>query len=172
MNDIVFTKWVGLGETARLAREQETILKERLPLSFIKRAAGLSEQLEKNEDGRIAKIRGADLIIPPGDKGIFGDLWLLAQERDCGLDIFLKDIPVRQETIEICEIFSKNPYILPSEGALLISIRDGHGLVYDLKKKNINAAVIGKETASKDRVIINGEDRRFLVPPERETYFE
>ena len=37
--------------------------------------------------------------------GIFGALWELAEASGVGLEIELKKIPIRQETVEICEFF-------------------------------------------------------------------
>lgn len=52
--------------------------------------------------------------------GIFGALWEMAEASGVGLDIDLKKIPIRQETIEICEVYDINPYLLISSGAMLI----------------------------------------------------
>jgi len=74
----------------------------------------------------------------------------------------LKKIPIRQETIEICEYFDLNPYKILSGGCLLIATEDGNGLVMELEKANIPAVVIGKATEGRDRVLINEDERRFL----------
>ena len=50
-----------------------------------------------------------------GEGGIFAALYRLAKEADTGLVVDLKAMPVRQETIEICEYYKLNPYQLPRE---------------------------------------------------------
>ena len=97
--------------------------------------------------------------------GIFGALWELAEASGVGLDITLKKIPIRQETVEICEFFDINPYQIASGGSLLMAAEDGNRLVMDLVKEGIPAVVVGKATAGNDRVLINEEERRFLEPP-------
>ena len=71
--------------------------------------------------------------------GIFGALWELAEASGVGLDITLKKIPIRQETVEICEFFDINPYQLASGGSLLMAAEDGNRLVMDLAKEGIPA---------------------------------
>ena len=41
-----------------------------------------------------------------------------------GLDIDLKKIPIRQETVEVCEALGLNPYILMSSGSMMIAADD------------------------------------------------
>ena len=86
----------------------------------------------------------------------------MGQRGGVGLEIDLKKIPVRQETIEICEFFDLNPYKLVSGGSLLIATEDGNALVRALEQEGISSVVIGKVTDSNDRVLLNGEERRFL----------
>ena len=76
----------------------------------------------------------------------------------------MKRIPVRQETIEICEFFELNPYELVSGGCLLMVADKGYDLVRELEEEHIPAAVIGKTTGDNDRIVINKEERRFLEP--------
>ena len=69
---------------------------------------------------------------------------------------------MKQHTVEICEFFDLNPYKLVSGGSLLIATEDGNALVRTLEQEGIPSVVIGKATDSNDRVLINGEERRFL----------
>lgn len=61
--------------------------------------------------------------------GIFGALWEMAEASGVGLCVDLKKIPIRQETIEICEFFNLNPYQLISSGSMLIGTDHGSQLV-------------------------------------------
>ena len=60
-----------------------------------------------------------------GEGGIFAALYRLAKEADTGLVVDLKAMPVRQETIEICEYYKLNPYQLASTGNILMICDDG-----------------------------------------------
>ena len=83
----------------------------------------------------------------------------------------LKKIPIRQETIEICELFNLNPYQLISSGSMLIGTDHGSQLVDALAKEGIHAAVIGKAVEGNDRVIFNDGEKRFLEPPKADELY-
>ena len=111
-----------------------------------------------------------DLFSTEG--GIFGALWEIAEASGVGLEIDLKKIPLKQETVEICEFFGINPYELISSGSMLMAAKDGNGLVMELEKAGIPAVVIGKATDSNDRVLLNEEERRFLEPPKTDELYK
>ena len=67
--------------------------------------------------------------------GIFGALWEMAEASGVGLEIDLKKIPIRQETVEVCEFFGVNPYLLISSGCMLMAAQDGNHLVRELEKQ-------------------------------------
>ena len=97
--------------------------------------------------------------------GVFGALWEMSERAGVGLHVELKKIPVRQETIEICNYFDINPYQMYGQGALLFGTDRGEALVTELRAKRIPAAVIGRTTQGNDRVIRNGGEIRFLDRP-------
>ena len=98
--------------------------------------------------------------------GIFASLWEIAERAGCGLDIDLKKIPIRQETIEITNYLGVNPYQLISGGALLFIAPDGERAVKKLEEAGINAAVIGITTTGNDRIIRNDDEIRYLDKPQ------
>ena len=53
---------------------------------------------------------GVAAIHDASQGGIFGALWDMAEASGIGLDIDLKKLPIRQDTIEISEFFDINPY--------------------------------------------------------------
>ncbi|MBR2045592.1 MAG: AIR synthase family protein [Agathobacter sp.] len=160
--DIVATKWVGLEGTAILAREKEADLRNRYAQPFIDKAKTFSRMMSIIPEAAVAVSSGASAMHDVSEGGVFGALWELAESAGVGLEIDLKKIPIRQETIEICEYFDVNPYKILSGGCLLIATEDGNGLVMELEKANIPAVIIGKATDSNDRVLLNEEERRFL----------
>ena len=48
------------------------------------------------------------------EEGIISELNRICSEEHCGYVLNLRKIPVLQKTIEICELFSLNPYEIPS----------------------------------------------------------
>ena len=160
--DIVVSKWVGLEGTAILAKEKSGELRTRFPQPFIDKAAVFDQMMSVIPETAVAVKSGVCAMHDVSEGGIFGALWELAECGDVGLEIDLKKIPIRQETIEICEFFDINPYKMMSGGSLLMATEDGNALVRELEKAGIFAAIIGKATASNDRVLLNEDERRFL----------
>ncbi|MBE5888749.1 MAG: hydrogenase maturation factor [Lachnospiraceae bacterium] len=160
--DIVATKWVGLEGTAILAREREEELRTRYAKPFIDNAKVFGQMMSIVPEAAVAIKSGASAMHDVSEGGIFGALWELAESAGVGLEIDLKKIPIRQETVEICEFFDLNPYKIVSGGCLLIATTDGNGMVLELEKVGIPATVIGKATDGNDRVLLNEDERRFL----------
>ncbi|HAG69860.1 MAG TPA: hydrogenase maturation factor [Lachnospiraceae bacterium] len=164
-DDVVITKWIGLEGSAVIAAEKERELTEHFNPSFVRDAMSFSGLVSVKGDSEA--IRGFEIhsMHNASQGGIFGALWELAASAKAGLCIELKEIPVRQETIEIAEFYGINPYELNSGGAMLITAPCGHDVVKALKAAGINAAVAGRITEGRDRVVKNGDDIRFLEPP-------
>ena len=99
------------------------------------------------------------------EAGIFGGLWNLAAAGRVGLDIDLARIPIRQHTVEVCEFFNLNPYMLLSGGCILLAAEKGEETVLALAEEDIEAAVIGRTTSGNDRIIRYDEEIRYLEPP-------
>ena len=164
-DDVVVTKWIGLEGTSIIAREKEDKLKERFSDSFMEKAAGFIKYLSVVPEAAVAVRHGVTAMHDVTEGGIFGALWEVAQASGVGLRIDLKSIPIRQETVEVCEIFGISPYQLISSGSMLITTHDGHELVRKLKEEGINAAVIGKAVEGNDRILVNDDEIRYLEPP-------
>lgn len=163
--DIVVSKWIGIEGTVILAKERERELLGRYATTFIDRSKDLDAYISVLSEAAVAARSGVSAMHDITEGGIFGALWEMAEASGVGLEIDLKKIPVRQETIEICEFFGLNPYELISGGSMLMATEDGNQLVHELEKAGIPAAVIGKAMAGNDRVLRNEEERRFLEPP-------
>ena len=54
-----------------------------------------------------------------------------------GLEVDLQKIQLRQETVEICEYFNLNPYMLISSGCMLIVTDNANLLVDRLNEEGI-----------------------------------
>ena len=170
--DILITKWIGLEGTSIIAKEKEGALSARYPMDFIETAKGFDKYLSVQPEAAVAVKFGVSAMHDVTEGGIFGALWELAESSGVGLEIDLKKIPVRQETIEVCEFFGINPYGLISSGSMLMAASDGSGLARELEKAGIHAVVVGKATRGNDRVLINEEERRFLEPPKTDELYK
>lgn len=163
--EIVMTKWIGISETARLAREKEEELLTRYPEFFIRSAQNLEQYYSIIPEAATAIKSGVSVMHDVAGGGIFGALWELGERAGVGLQVHLKKIPIKQETVEICEFLGYNPYEMRSDGALLLVAEKGHIIAENLRRQGIEAEVIGVITDDHDKVIINEEEKRFLEPP-------
>ena len=77
----------------------------------------------------------------------------------------LKALPIRQETVEICEYLGLNPYQLSSTGSLLITAPEGEALAGELAAAGIPAAVVGRLTDNNDKILRSGEEVQYLDRP-------
>ncbi len=168
--DVVMTGYAGLMGTDILARGKYEALKTRYSASYIKGAffereaysianvvAHVMEMANKSESEIV-------YMHDVSHGGVYGALWQLGSRLNHGIKINHLQIPIKQETVEVCEFFDINPYMLEGTGALLIVTDMGEELVTRLQDKHINASVIGKITEGKERVVVLEEEKRFLAP--------
>lgn len=171
-DDIIVTKWIGLEGTSIIAKEKEQELLTRYPAHLVDAAKSFDKYLSVLPEAASAVKSGVSAMHDVTEGGIFGALWEMAEASGVGLEIDLKKIPVKQETIEVCEFFGINPYELISSGSMLMAAPDGNSLVRELEKQGIHAAVVGKAVAGNDRVLVNEEERRFLEPPKTDELYK
>lgn len=170
--DVIVTKWVGLEGTSIIAKEKEEELLKRYPQALVDTAKGFDAYLSVLPEAAVAVESGVSAMHDVTEGGIFGALWEMAESAGVGLEIDLKKIPIRQETVEVCEFFDINPYELISSGSMLMAAADGNGLVRALEAANIPAVCVGKVTEGNDRVLLSGEERRFLEPPKTDELYK
>lgn len=170
--DILVTKWIGIEGTAILAKEKEEELLTKFSAPFVAKAKALDVYISVQSEAAVAVRSGVSAMHDVTEGGIFGALWEMAEASGVGLEIDMKKIPVRQETVEVCEFFGLNPYQLISSGCMLMAATDGNLLVRELMKAGIPATIIGKATAGNDRVLINEDERRFLEPPKTDELYK
>lgn len=121
-----------------------------------------------NKDGDVwnaAKAAGASALLVLGEGGFLSGLWKMAEASQVGLEADLRKVPIRQETIEVCEIFDINPYKLLSGGAILIGIRGGEALVQEIRRMGFMAEIIGQANVGNDRLLYSGGNARYLERP-------
>lgn len=171
-DDILVSKWIGLEGTSIIAKEKEQELLTRYPRQLVKTAQDFDQYLSVLPEAATAVKSSVSAMHDVTEGGIFGALWELAESSGVGLEIDLKKIPVKQETIEVCEFFNINPYELISSGCMLMASPDGNALVRELEKEGIPAAIIGKAVTGNDRVLLNEDERRFLEPPKTDELYK
>lgn len=169
--DLVATKWIGLEGTVLMAREKGTELEERFSKEAVSEALHLSRFLSVLPEARIAAKNGALAMHDVTEGGILGALWELAEAGNCGITAELSAIPLREDTRKFCDCFGLDPYRLISSGCMLIAVPDGRALTENLRAAHIPAALIGKTTDTKERLlIVNGKPVPLEPPAADEIY--
>lgn len=163
--DVVLTKWIGMEGMLRITTEKESELRERFSPGFLKQILSYKEEIFAEKEIHFAKDMGVSFICQVSEGGILAALWNLAKETETGLEADLRHLPVRQETIEVCEFFRLNPYQLTSTGCMLMVTADGEKLVEAMHEQGMAAEVIGRLTDNNDKILHNGEEIRYIDRP-------
>lgn len=163
--DIVLLKWIGLEGTFRVMREKEEELSKRFVPTFLNQIKSLESEIFSERAISMAFERGASAMQQITSGGILATLWEMAEASNVGMEVDLKKMSIKQETVEVCEFCHLNPYQLTSTGSVLIFTERGEELVSKYAEEGILATVLGRTTADNARVILGGEEKRFLDRP-------
>ena len=101
---ILIANYCALEAQKRIMELRSGELERRFP-SFFMRSARDAVALRS-----VPRPCEAVYFRPVSEGGIFSALWRMAEELKTGLLIDIKKIPLRQETIEILELYDINPY--------------------------------------------------------------
>lgn len=167
--EIVAAGWIGMEGTLILTADCRERMRKRFPASLLARTDLPPEELSVLKAAEIAAAEGAGHMVNLSDGGFMAGLWELSKKAERGLDIDLKKVPILQETIEITEFAGVNPYLMKSEGCLLITARDGDRMAEHLMEEGIFASKIGFLNDTKDKIIRNGDEIRHLDRPQTDS---
>lgn len=168
--DLVAVGFAGLAGTIVIAERKRQELNSRFAAGYLERLAIFDEYNaaleEKRHELRSWEIFGAVECEPAGEGGILNAVWNLSGAYRLGVEFSLRRIPIRQETIEICEFFGLNPYRLYSRGCWLLTSENGGRTVEELKTKGFGGAVIGRITKGISRIVADAGQHGFLNRPQ------
>lgn len=165
--DIVMTGYAGLMGADRILKEKREELHTRFPDFYLDMAATEERAYSIADTAHVIADSNPDVkyMHDGSSGGVYGALWQMGVWMDKGFEVQHVDIPVKQETIEICEFFNINPYLLDATGCLFAVTADGQNLVEHLAENGIEAAVIGVVTEKKEKlIVINELEHRCLSP--------
>lgn len=170
--ELVVTRWIALKGTSVAVVRKEKELRQYFSGSFLHTAREFDRFSSVEEEWRIGKEQGAGAMYALGEGGILAGLWKMAEASGVGLSVQLRKIPIRQETVEICERLDLNPYQLLSEGSVLMGTEHGPELVQALEDRGIPAVIIGYAAEGNDRLLHNQEHIRYLDRPQRDEIYK
>ena len=162
--DLVVAGYAGLAGTVKLAEAAKEELSRWFSDEYMEEIADAAPLCAISLE--FWRACGADEWEPAGEGGILTAIWNLTGAYETGVEFYLRQIPMRQETVEVCERLELNPYRLYSQGCVLLTADNGGQLVRTLAEKNIPAQVIGRVNKGIAREMIVQEGRGFLERPQ------
>lgn len=172
--DIVVIKYIAMAGTVIITEDRYDELRTRFSDMYLESAKSILSELSLLQVQSILCSGKVDYsyMSALSEGGINAALWEMADIGGVGLTVQLKSIPIRQETVEVCNYFDINPYELTSSGALLVTCKDGQALIDKLYESGIEATIIGRTNSSNDKLIINEDEKRFLTVPATDGIYE
>lgn len=167
--EIIAAGPVGLEGTRILLSECRSMLQDYFPESLLMRMEGIDMEMCVMRTAEIAAGAGADTMVNLSGGGLYTGLWELSQKTRCGFKVDLPSVPLLQETIEITNYLGINPYGMRSEGCILLAGSDGEKIIQQLSEADIPAVRIGTLETTRDKVIQNGDEVRYLDRPQADT---
>jgi len=164
--DLVVAGYAGLAGMVILVRKRLRELSDWFSDEYLKEMDECLRLMVQDYAGSFWRELGAVEWESAGEGGILKAIWDLSGAYEMGVEFFLRKIPIRQETIEVCERLELNPYRLYSAGCVLLAADNGGKLVDKLEKYNIPGQVIGRVNTGIAREVIVQDGRGFLERPQ------
>jgi hydrogenase maturation factor len=166
--DIIMTGYAGWKDSVQLAEKKRSELAQHFNPAYLDKMLSAVDR----ENGTFSCVpavkaackAGVTAMCAVGEGGVFAAAWELCERAGLGAKVHLKDIPLRQETVEICDYFGVSPYQIAAEGSLLLAVDHGQKVLTELAAAGIPAVIIGHLTDDNDRVVLNEEEVRYLEP--------
>lgn len=169
--DLIMAGYAGLRGTVRIAKCRGAELERRFCRGFL-------EQLREPEgfsaDEWAARYDGSLITAYElaEEGGVLAALWNLSGIFNAGIEFDLQLIPIRQITVEVCELYELNPYRLLTAAAFVAAADNGGRAVEQLLEAGVRAAVIGKVIPGTARRIRHGNEAAgYLERPRMDEYF-
>lgn len=177
---VIVTGYIGLKGTAILSEKYKEKIDSHYPIYLSSSAEHIADSVCDNM-GRALEIikrhvaqteetaeEGAEElpVIEIAEGGFLTAMWEIARRAGQGFTVDLRLVPLKQETVEICELLEVNPYHLYSGGAVVAVVSDGRLLAEQLEKNDIPVTIIGYTNSSKAHILMNDGTESHLNRPE------
>jgi len=160
-DQLILTKSAGIEGTAILATDREQALKKTMNNTMLQAAKNFYSQISVVKDALTAyKTGGVHAMHDPTEGGVAGGIHEMADASNTGVKVIEEAITVQPETASICNHFQIDPLQLIGSGALLISAvaTSAEEIVRNLKRKGIQASVIGEFTENVEHRLLKRRD--------------
>ena len=164
--EIILCGYAGLEGTLRIVDAAREELETRFVPAFLEQTEALTKALIRPR--QIVEVFAQDeeaQVRQIGGGGVLAALWELAETAHIGFEISMPQILLKQETVEICEAFRLNPYLMTSTGSYIVLTSKAENVIRALEQAGVRASRLGTGNQQNARLIRNGEDVRYLDRP-------
>ena len=167
--DLVMAGYAGFAGTVKIGAERRDVLKERFSPMFLRcleetEPYSVEQWIKRKQREEHCSFTAYEYA---GEGGVLAALWNLSGVFHAGIDADLRCMPMRQVTVEVCELFELNPYRLYSKNCAILASDRGGQLVRSLRAEGIPADVIGSVAEGNARQIRHGQEGAgFLERPQ------
>lgn len=169
-DDIIVTGFAGLEGTAILSKDYYDYLSTSLNKKVLQKAQEMLKSISVVKVGLLCAEFGVSAMHDATEGGVLGAIWEIGEACGGGVYIHENEIPIMDETIQICKALNIDPYKLISSGSMIITCRDGINLCKLLKENEIEAAIVGKITNCRMIINTDGIEKNILPPQSDEIY--
>lgn len=169
-DDIIVTKTLGLEGTYILINDHKARIEKILSKEEIEFGSNLINKLSVLREGKIGGEFGVNSMHDITEGGLLGGLFEVAMASNKGFKIFKEKIPMFDITKKVCEEFKIDPLRLISSGSMLITTKNGGGLIKLLNESGIEASIIGKICES-GALLIDDDIEIEVEAPKRDELF-
>jgi len=130
------------------------------------------QEAAANYSFSLRALRGVHAFIKPvSEGGVLKSLWELKEDVHVGYNISLRDMCIRQETVEVCEALDVNPYQLAGDGAALIITDDPDNIASQITDAGFPVNVIGQVSADSKGLFFRGLEGSYVDRPAQDELY-
>jgi hydrogenase expression/formation protein HypE len=149
-DDVILTKGPAIETVGILAVLREKELQKEYPQKLIDKGKALCKQMTVIQDAMIAiETGGVTAMHDATEGGVIGGFFEIANASNVGMEIDESLFILPEEVSMVCDAFHIDPVVAIAEGSLLITANPTYSnkIIKNLKKKQINASIVGTVTA-------------------------
>lgn len=161
---LLLTKGAAIEGTAILATDFRDRLEGTVDDDVLEAAAGFFDDISVVEDATIVG-EYATAMHDPTEGGLIDGLLEVAAASNVALTVERSAIPIREETVTICEAMGVDPFRIFGSGALLAAVPADtqKAVVAELEEAGIRVGVIGR-VMDADRPAVHIDDETYTEP--------
>lgn len=177
---VILTKGAAIEATGLFAVTFPQLVAEKFGEDFSRKAQEIFWKMSVVEDAITAasvgtRKNGVTAMHDATECGVWGGLYEVAQASGVGMRVEKDKIAVLDEVEKICSHFGMDPYSSISEGTLIITAvpKKAEKIVVALKRKKIDAAIIGEVTHKRLGMMVKEDGREHrLEHPRVDPFWE